>query len=150
MISKVIIRNFKKFDEVKFTIPEHIVLAGPNNTGKTTLLQAIASWSLALNRWKQLNDYNSRRGGYTRAPMSRQSFSSVPLRNYDLLWTDKSGNNVIEIEVHSQDGRDVTMEFIWDTSEQIYVRPKVSTSVENIQSANLSVVYVPPMGIIRV
>ena len=42
MITKVVIRRFKRFDEVTFDIPGHIVLAGPNNTGKTTLLQAIA------------------------------------------------------------------------------------------------------------
>ena len=47
MIRKVILRNFKRFEEVTFDIPGHVVLAGPNNTGKTTVLQAIASWSLA-------------------------------------------------------------------------------------------------------
>ena len=67
MITKVVIRKFKRFDEVTFDIPGHIVLAGPNNTGKTTLLQAIASWSLALERWKQLNDFNPRQG-YVKAP----------------------------------------------------------------------------------
>ena len=33
-----------------------MVLAGPNIIGKTTVLQAIASWSLALHRWPELND----------------------------------------------------------------------------------------------
>ena len=58
MINQRDIRRFKRFQEVTFDIPGHVVLAGPNNTGKTTLLQAIASWSLALDRWKQLNDFN--------------------------------------------------------------------------------------------
>ena len=48
MITRVVIRRFKRFDEVAFDIPGHIVLAGPNNTGKTTLLQAIAAWDLAF------------------------------------------------------------------------------------------------------
>ncbi|MCZ6803108.1 MAG: AAA family ATPase [Proteobacteria bacterium] len=145
MISKVIIRNFKRFDEVKFIIPGHVVLAGPNNTGKTTLLQAISSWSLALNLWKQKNDYNSRRGGYTKYPIARQTFSSVPLRNFDLLWTNRTGNDQIEIEVHSSAGWNVTMEFIWDTTEQIYVRPKITSTVDDITAADISVVFVPPM-----
>ena len=67
MIHTVRIRGFKRFDEVEFRLPGHVVLAGPNNTGKTTVLQAIASWSLALRRWRELNDFNPRQG-YTRAP----------------------------------------------------------------------------------
>jgi predicted ATP-dependent endonuclease of OLD family len=51
MIRKVTLRRFKRFEEVVFDIPGHIVLAGPNNTGKTTLLQAVAGWALALNCW---------------------------------------------------------------------------------------------------
>ena len=50
MIRSVRIRGFKRFREVDFSLPGHVVLAGPNNTGKTTLLQAIASWALALRR----------------------------------------------------------------------------------------------------
>lgn len=37
MIRKVTLKNFKRFDEVTFVLPGHLVLAGPNNTGKTTL-----------------------------------------------------------------------------------------------------------------
>ena len=43
MIRVVRIRGFKRFDDVEFRLPGHVVLAGPNNTGKTTVLQAIAS-----------------------------------------------------------------------------------------------------------
>ena len=42
MIRKVILRRFKRFQEETFPLPGHIVFAGPNNTGKTTVLQAIA------------------------------------------------------------------------------------------------------------
>ena len=31
---------------------DSIVLAGPNNSGKSTLLQALAVWNLALQRWR--------------------------------------------------------------------------------------------------
>ena len=73
MIHTVRIRGFKRLGrEVEFHLPGHVVLAGPNNTGKTTVLQAIASWSLALRRWRELNDFNPRRG-YACAPIARQS-----------------------------------------------------------------------------
>ncbi|MCY4210319.1 MAG: ATP-binding protein [Gammaproteobacteria bacterium] len=45
MIRKVIIRNIKKFGQQEFEIPKHLVIAGPNNYGKTTVLQAVAAWS---------------------------------------------------------------------------------------------------------
>ncbi len=63
MIRRVTIRNFKRFDKVVFDLNGHIVLAGPNNCGKTTMLQAVSAFSLALREWKTLNDYNRRRNG---------------------------------------------------------------------------------------
>jgi hypothetical protein len=53
MISKVTLEYFKKFDKEQFDLEDTIVLAGPNNSGKSTLLQAIAVWSLAVQRCLQ-------------------------------------------------------------------------------------------------
>jgi len=54
VIRAVTIRRFKRFEEVTFKLTgRHVVLAGPNNMGKTTILQAIAAWSLAFQRWKE-------------------------------------------------------------------------------------------------
>ena len=128
MIRTVRIRGFKRFGEVEFRLPGHVVLAGPNNTGKTTVLQAIASWSLALRRWRELNDFRLRRGlAYGKAPIARQAFSAVPLRSFDLLWTDRRYRGQIEIELRHDAGWSVTMEFTADSTEQIYVRPKAKT-----------------------
>ena len=53
MIRKVTLKNFKRFDDVTFVLPGHLGLAGPNNTGRTALLQAIAAWSLGLLEWEK-------------------------------------------------------------------------------------------------
>ena len=128
MIHTVRIRGFKRFKEMEFRLPGHVVLAGPNNTGKTTVLQAIASWSLALRRWRELNDFRLRRGlAYGKAPVARQAFSAVPLRSFDLLWTDRRHRGQIEIELRHDAGWSVTMEFTADSTEQIYVRPQAKT-----------------------
>ncbi|MCI0487202.1 MAG: AAA family ATPase [Blastocatellia bacterium] len=146
MISKVVIRRFKRFDEVTFELPGHIVLAGPNNTGKTTLLQAVAAWGLALNHWKQRNDFNPRNKGYVKAPIARQAFSAVPLRAFDLLWHGRDFNRgTIEVEVHNRDGWQIAMEFIPDSTEQMYVRPKSDADSRALREVELSAVYVPPM-----
>ena len=163
MIRTVRIRGFKRFDEVEFRLPGHVVLAGPNNTGKTTVLQAIASWSLALRRWRELNDFRLRRGlAYGRAPIARQAFTAVPLRSFDLLWTDRRYRGQIEIELRHDAGWSVTMEFAADSTEQIYVRPKAKTiaipavsttsrptsrelKAKLLRELDLQAVYVPPM-----
>ena len=144
MIRTVRIRGFKRFDEVEFRLPGHVVLAGPNNTGKTTLLQAIASWSLALRRWRELNNFRLRRG-YERAPIARQAFSAVPLRSFDFLWTDRRYRGKVEIELRHDAGWSVTMEFISDSTEQIHVRPTREAPSETLRTLDLRTVFVPPM-----
>ena len=145
MIQRVTIRRFKRFKEVTFVVPGHIVLAGPNNTGKTTMLQAVVAWSLALNRWKQLNDFQRHGGAYTKAPIARQAFSAVPLRAFDLLWTERQYSGSIEIEIQSARGWTVPVELIADSTEQLYVRPKATAEPATVRRADLMTVYVPPM-----
>lgn len=144
MIHTVRIRGFKRFGEVEFRLPGHVVLAGPNNTGKTTVLQAIASWDLALTRWLELDDFNPRQG-YTRAPVARQDFSAVPLRSFDLLWTDRRYGGQVEIELRHSAGWSVTMELSADSTEQIYVRPKSGTPPNELKKLALQTVLIPPM-----
>ncbi len=94
-ITKVVLRNFKRFREATFNLDGNVVIVGNNNSGKTTLLQAIATWSLALTRWHELNYYKRmpqismgnppKIETYMRAPITRQAFYSVPLRAFDLL-----------------------------------------------------------------
>lgn len=151
MIKKVIIKKFKRFDNVTFEFPGHVVIAGPNNTGKTTVLQAIAAWNFAYKQWKTLNNFNPG-NGYVRKPIARQAFSSVPLRTFDLLWRDRrySYQEPIEIEVQSDAGWNLAMEFIPDSTEQIYVHPKVSVPSNVTRDTNLDVVFVPAMtGLVK-
>lgn len=145
MITKVVIKKFKRFDDVTFDIPGHIVLAGPNNTGKTTLLQAIAAWDLAFRKWKENNDFQRHRGGYTYVPIARQTFAAVPLRQFDLLWNQRHTSQPIEIEIRSSDNWMIAMEFHHDTTEQIKVRPRHDTDASALRSVSLPTVFVPPM-----
>ena len=146
MIHTVNIRGFKRFGDVEFRLPGHVVLAGPNNTGKTTVLQAIASWSIALRRWREANDFNPRRG-FTRVPIARQAFSAVPLRSFELLWRNRVNHSksAMEIEIGHNDGWSITMEFIADSTEQIYVRPTATAPVDKLRALDLPVVFIPPM-----
>lgn len=145
MIERVVIRRFKRFQDVTFDLPGHIVLAGPNNCGKTTMLQAIAAWDLALTHWKRLHDFQRHRGYYAKAPIARQAFTAVPLRAFDLLWNNRSYSGSIEIEIRHSKGWWVTMELMADSTEQVYVRPKPDADPEMVRLAELKTVFVPPM-----
>jgi predicted ATPase len=144
MITELTLHNFKRFGDLSFSIPGHVVLAGPNNTGKTTLLQALATWSLALARWRMANDFNPRKG-YVKVPMTRSMFSAVPLRNFELLWNDRKYAGRIEIGVRLDDGRHIVMELESDSSEQIYVKPRNDVDPEHLRAVPPRVAYVPPM-----
>jgi predicted ATPase len=145
MIQRVTIRRFKRFEEEVFNMPSHIVLAGPNNSGKTTVLQAIAAWTLAFSRWKELNDFWRHGGAYPKAPIARQAFSAVPLRSFDLLWKERDYRGEVEIEIQSNIGWTVTMELIADSTEQVYVRPQANIEPDDLRKIALNTVYIPPM-----
>ncbi len=146
MISKVILKRFKGFKEVTFDLPRHVVLVGPNNSGKTTLLQAIAAWELALRRWREIHDPRKHKGHYSKAPIARQAFLAVPLRSFDLLWNERAYKQPIEIEVHGVAGWSVAMEFLPDSTEQIHVRPTKENTVDNLVDRSVRTVFVPPMS----
>lgn len=150
MIRKLVIRRFKRFSEETFEWKGHVVLAGPNNTGKTTVLQAIAAWELAFNHWRSLNDFQKDEGQYVKAPLARQAFYAVPLRSFEMLWNEGAiayqKKEPIEIEI--QWGRlwNITMEFIPDTTEQIFVRPKPNVTPARLKKVDFTTVYVPPLS----
>lgn len=143
MIRQVVIKGFKRFDMVEFLLPGHIVVAGPNNAGKSTLLQAIGAWSLALNRWKELNDFQRHGGYYTRAPIVRQAFSPVPVRSFDLLWRNRSYFGEIGISLTTDEWQ-LTMTLEADSTEQIYVRPQLADP-DLVRSITLTTSLIPPM-----
>ena len=91
MITKVTLQYFKRFDKEEFDLGETLVLAGPNNSGKSTLLQAVAVWNLGVQRWRQERGIaKSRAALRTGVPVSRKDFTAIPLREMNLLWTGRA------------------------------------------------------------
>ena len=143
MIRQVVLRNFKRFDEVTFDIPGHLVLAGPNNTGKTTLLQAIHAWHFAFQRWRESGSIRLNHRAYRRKEIGRGDFTAVPVRGLDLLWTNRRHAEPMQVEVTHRAGWTVNMEFSWDTPEQMYVRPTGGTDENHVAQAGLKPVFIP-------
>ena len=144
MIREIHLRGFKRFGEAVFRLRDQVVLAGPNDTGKTTLLQAIASWAFALRYWKQVHRKTDRRNGYPYAPIARQAFVPVPLCSFALLWTDRRYRGTMEIGIRHDRGF-VKMEFRADSTEQIHIRPAADAGPEVLDRMDFPVVFAPPM-----
>ena len=93
MISKVIIQNFKRFKApTEFALkPEGVTfLAGGNNSGKSTLLQALAVWEFArsvieVNKGEVALLAGVRGQG---VGVSAEEFSPIALPNLKHLWSD--------------------------------------------------------------
>ena len=53
MLTKLTVRNFKRFGEVEVELGNPVVFIGPNNSGKTSAMQALALWDIGLKRWNE-------------------------------------------------------------------------------------------------
>lgn len=164
MISSVRLRYFKQFEEQNFELSEHVVLAGPNNSGKSTLLQAIAVWFLALQRWRSERSPTARGRKRSAIPITRKDFTAVPLREMNLLWTNtstalrkaetedgKAGHpRLAEIALEGRtNGQRWELPFLfrYQSAEQIYVKPAdpfLDELPEDV--ADVNVVHVPPFS----
>ena len=150
MIREVHLRGFKRFGEAVFRLPDQVVLTGPNDSGKTTLLQAVAAWAFALRHWEaRVGERERHVYGYDHVPVSRQTFSVVPLRAFDLLWKDRVYRGVMEVGVRHDSGS-AKMEFRADSAEQIHVRPAADAAPEVLDRMDFPVVFAPPMDGIAV
>lgn len=166
MIQQVTVRNFKCFSEQKFDLTGSVVLAGPNNAGKSTLLQAIVAWRLGLDRWQAQRQGGSasKRSGVA---ITRTDFTAVPLRETNLLWegrkvTGPKGmadrRRLIEIIVEGRDADgkawECGVEFQYDSPELLYVRPLGAKDLDRdamrdfppSPATELDIVHIPPLS----
>jgi len=170
MISKVTIENFKKFGRQEFSLGHSVVLAGPNNSGKTSLLQAISTWWLALQKWRQgKGSARSKATRRTGQAVTRKDFTALPLSTFDLLWnnrktalrknecqgSEKPGTPRllhITLEGPSKSNPNetwqLTMELRYQGPEQIYVKPILPEGTNELppEAENIGIVHCPPFS----
>ena len=165
MIRKLTVKNFKRFACESFELADSVVLAGPNNAGKSTLLQAIATWKFGLDHWisRRVGTKARRRSG---VPITRLEFTAVPLREMNLLWEDRKvapsssepGNRrfiEILVEGDSEGGPwSCGLEFQYANPEMVYVRPLNAKGLTKggisrfppQEAAELEVLHVPALS----
>ncbi|MBU0641501.1 MAG: AAA family ATPase [Planctomycetes bacterium] len=98
MLTRLRVRNFKRFDEADIELGQSVVLIGANNCGKTTALQALALWDIGRRRWFEKREGKTspeKRPGVT---INRRDLISIPVPNASLLWRDmrvRSGEQLL-------------------------------------------------------
>lgn len=167
MIKKIHTEYFKGFKKQDFELGPISLLAGPNNSGKSTLLQAVMVWNLAMQKWCEKKGPGSGSKATDRqgAPITRPEFSALPLPSMDQLWKDTHTSlrkdevegkpagsprpMVISLTGETQTGThwQFGFEFRYSGPEQIHVKPVVS-DLENLELARqqVSVIYIPPFS----
>jgi len=85
MLTRLHIKNFKRFDDVEIELGKTVVLIGPNNAGKTTALQALALWEQGIKCWLYKRPHQNSLNGAT---INRRDLTATPVPTANLLWRD--------------------------------------------------------------
>lgn len=96
------IENFKRFgDKQRIELDHPAVLIGPNNCGKTSVIQAIALWSQAVKTWFDVRKDSSARER-TSTGINRLAIVSVPVQRTRYFWnntTVRTGNKDVPLVI---------------------------------------------------
>ena len=169
MITKLTMRNFKRFDEAVVELGENVVFIGPNNAGKTTALQALALWDIGYKTWvdkRGAGETSLKRPGVA---INRRDLVAIPVPEANLLWRDRHTRNIsrkngkqntqnIRIDIIVEgiaDGKtwECGLEFDYSNEEAIHCRPLRLEEGKNPKrmpvpdlSGRMNVSLLPPMS----
>ncbi len=85
MITRLTLRNFKSVGEQVYDFTQFDLLVGRNNSGKSTVLQAMAIWQFCVDEF-----HRSRRTGSTGIQVVLPNFTALPVPEFILLWKDRT------------------------------------------------------------
>lgn len=123
------------FEEVEVPLGIGFVLVGPNNCGKTSVLQALTLWHTGLKRWEERHMQKGKRGIPSKlpgVPVTRLDLTSLPVSETNLLWHGRNVrrgyNQNIRIELIVKGIRcgkewKCSLEFDYPNRESLFCRP---------------------------
>jgi Fe-S cluster assembly ATPase SufC len=137
-IHYVEIENFKTFKQkIHIDIEHPSVLIGPNNSGKTSVIQAISLWSRGIKAFYEKRRAPGKENSHGRiaTPINRLNILEVPVAETRFLWNGthvQGAKNRIEISInigigHNGRIKDCRMVFTYRDLEIIYCRPDAAT-----------------------
>ena len=169
MLTKLVIRNFKRFDHVEIELGDPVLFIGPNNSGKTSAMQALALWNAGLKRWNARRGEATSLGRRPRATVNRLNLVAVPTPAANLLWRDlrtrnsrqpdgrmREGHIRIEIQVEGVGGGrawSCGLEFGYANEESFYCQPLRLTEDQTPkrmpvppEAGKVEMAFLPPMS----
>jgi predicted ATPase len=170
MLTKLSIRNFKRFLSVDIDLSPSVVFIGPNNSGKTTALQALALWDAGCKQWVAKRTQAGKKDAAKAVTIGRKDLVYLPLPASNALWRDlrvregfreedktKTRNILIEIVVEGLDEHGdwaCGFEFEYASEEFFYCRPlrlsdddkptRMPVPIEHVGLVKLA--FLPPMS----
>ncbi len=85
MISRLTLRHFKSIGEQVYDFTQFDLLVGRNNSGKSTVLQALAIWQFCVDEF-----HRSKRSGSKGIQVVLPNFTALPLPEFNLLWRNRT------------------------------------------------------------
>ena len=85
MITSLTLRNFKSVEEQTYDFTQFDLLVGRNNSGKSTVLQALAIWQFCVDEFRR-----STRRGTKGIQVVLPNFTALPVPEFNLLWKDRT------------------------------------------------------------
>lgn len=169
MLTKLTITNFKRFGKEEIELGNPVVFIGPNNSGKTSALQALALWEIGLKRWNE--EYKGRTAPAKRpgVTINRRDLLAIPVPDANLLWKDLHVRDVRRVD-GKQDTKNIRidilvegitedkpwkcgLEFDYANDESFYCRPLRLSEEKNPsrmplpgEARKVQVAFLPPMS----
>jgi len=138
LIRYVDIENFKVFaDKLHVDLGHPAVVIGPNNAGKTSVIQALALWSQGVRAWYEKKGQPRQRDKRERisAGINRLNILDVPVSENRFFWNGtrvRRGQTPIELVInvgieHENHVKDCRLIFTYRDTEVLYCKPCETT-----------------------
>ena len=102
MLTKLVIENFKKLEKAEIILTSAVAFVGPNNSGKTTALQAISLWNIGVRRWYE-HSKTTKAKQRTAITVNRKELLSMPVPSAIQLWNEFLDNALELMELVIQE-----------------------------------------------
>lgn len=90
MLTHIEISNFKRLEHVSFDLSPSVVLVGPNNSGKSTVFQALCLWEIGVKEYvKAYLKGELIDPGYG-VTINRKDLLNSPVSDASFLWTNRT------------------------------------------------------------